>query len=96
MFRILGTYSDTLTLFIINILEREKVDYVLFDVTSESDKDYFIDNKSKYIPIFEYRDTEKGIIDTFDIFFSSINYQEELDIDKRYEEEVLKFIRKHV
>lgn len=96
MFRILGTYSDTLTLFIINILEREKVDYVLFDVTSESDKDYFIDNKSKYIPIFEYRDTEKGILDTFDIFFSSINYQEELDIDKRYEEEVLKFIRKHV
>lgn len=96
MFRILGTYSDTLTLFIINILEREKVEYVFFDVTSESDKDYFIDNKSKYIPIFEYRDTEKGIIDTFDIFFSSINYQEELDIDKRYEEEVLKFIRKHV
>lgn len=96
MFRILGTYSDTLTLFIINILEREKVEYVFFDVTSESDKDYFIDNKSKYIPIFEYRDSEKGIIDTFDIFFSSINYQEELDIDKRYEEEVLKFIRKHV
>lgn len=96
MFRILGTYSDTLTLFIINILEREKVEYAFFDVTSESDKDYFIDNKSKYIPIFEYRDTEKGILDTFDIFFSSINYQEELDIDKRYEEEVLKFIRKHV
>lgn len=95
MFRLLGTYADSLTYFIITILDKMEVTYGFFDVTSEDAKDYFIDNKSKYIPIFEYRNTEKGIVDTFDIFFSSINYQEEIDIDKKMEEEIVKFINKY-